>query len=408
MQDVGDQYLGPNKTDATKGKDIVDDPKSEMVSTKKPEETPSRPDMRKADEPSLLEFSNPFGAKMKPEDFSKSSPEQKQGGEKPFDQPFRGEMPLYQDRYSDKPYEREVKTLEQIQQEDEEWERQRIPVIEERSRDIKGMKDLKLEPTAKAEIDPTPSKSEIETMGVKAEDAAKVKAEVSKNGMTPEKALTDSMKSARVVGIDNPQIDWKQNLDFSTKAFKALKDGGATHAVFDVPESLKPLLDEFNKTGIVDRTKLNLNAKTDYDAVSMQAALNNGLKIVSGGTEAFIDNSRSEQRAKAVQDIIEGDKNAKVVLVSSGEHLASGNDRQGNPSTIQRLRDAGLPVTTAKVTDADSYDDRTAVLGRTLNAPVAIPLDKSPAVASLKAGFVGEHKLSSWDINIIMPDVKTR
>lgn len=372
LQDLGEQYLGPNKPDATKVKDVADQAKPENEQ-KKHEDTALTPEIRKKEEPSQLEFTN---------------------------------LSAYDNATGLRDIEDRVKTPEEIQQEDEDWERRRIPEIEERSKDIKGMKDLKLEPTAKSDINPTPSKTEIEIMGVKPEDAAKVNAEVNKNGMTPEKALTDAMKSARVVGIDNPQIDWKQNLDFSMKAFKALKDGGATHAVFDVPTSMKPLLDEFNKTGVVDRTKLNMNAKTDYDAASMQAALNNGLKIVSGGTEAFLDNSKSDQRAKAIHDILDGDKDAKVVLVSSGEHLADGSDRHGHPSTVQRLIDAGVPVKTAKVTDPDSYDEKTAVLGQELKSPVAIPTDKSPAIAALKVGFLGEQKMGSWDLNIIMPDVK--
>jgi hypothetical protein len=345
----------------------------------------------------LNAYDNVITYPMKPEELLKGlrGPAPIPGIDKPTD----NDMGLIRDR---------VKTPEEIQQEDKEWERRRIPEIEERSKDIKGMKDLKLEPTGKVDIDPTPSKIEIDTMGVKPEEAAKVKAEVNKNGMTPEKALTEAMKSARVVGIDNPQIDWKQNLDFSMKAFKALKDGGATHAVFNVPTSMKPLLDEFNKTGVVDRTKLNINANTDYEATSMQAALYNGLKIVSGGTEAFIDNSKSDQRAKAIQDILDSDKNAKIVLVSSGEHLADGSDQHGHPSTVQRLRDAGVQVKTAKVTDSDSYDEKTAVLGRTLKAPVAIPIDKSPAIAALKGGFLGKQTMGNWDLNIIMPDVKKR
>lgn len=319
------------------------------------------------------------------------------------------------DRLSDRPgghgrFEQKPRTEEQYRRDNEEYERQRQPQIEERSRDIKAMKDMKLEPSVKPEqfIDPTPTKSEIETMGVSSEDAAKVKAEVNKNGMTPEKALSDAMKSSRVVGLENPQMDWQQNLEFSMKAFKALKDGGATHAVFNVPDSMKPLIDEFNKTGVVDRTKLNSNANTDYDAASMQAALNNGLKIVAGGYEYPVDNSKSGDRAKVIQDILSSDKDAKVVVVSDPEYLASGNDRHGNPSTVQRLRDAGVTVTTAKVTRPDSFDDRTAVLGRSMKAPVAVPVDKSPALASLKAGIFNELKMSSWDLNIIMPEVKKK
>ncbi len=283
---------------------------------------------------------------------------------------------------------------------------QRAPIIKERAKDIADMKDKKSEPIKKPEQYIDPNGKDKPPEGVTAEDWKKIKEEFNAHGDTPEKALGQAMKNSKVLGIGYGQIDWKDNLEFANSTFAELSKNGATHAVFDLPPEDQKLLDEFRKTGKVDRTKLHPGADMDYKAAFMQAALNNGLKLVAGGRESPIDNQNSKARADAIQKIL-SEKDAKVVIVGDDNHMA-GKDRDGRPSTVQRLKDAGVAVKTALINDTDNSDNRAGRNLKSLKAPVALPTDKASTVGAQKGGFCGQFQLKDFDYLVLFPERKEK
>ncbi|MBX9669086.1 MAG: hypothetical protein K2X93_15785 [Candidatus Obscuribacterales bacterium] len=284
---------------------------------------------------------------------------------------------------------------------------QRAEVIKERAKDIADMKGKTSAPIKAADQYVAPDNKDTPPAKMSPEDWKKIKEEYNAHGTAPEKALGEAMKDSRVLGIGYGQIDWKTNLEFVNSTLAELKKNGATHAVFDMPPETQRLLDKFSETGVVDRKLLEPGADMDYKAAYMQAALNNGLKIVAAGRESPIDNGKSQERADAVQKIL-SDKNAKVVMIGDDNHIASGKDREGRPTTVQRLKDAGVAVKTAIVNDTSNSDNYAAKTLKSLKAPVAVSTDKAATIGTQQGGFCGHSKLNQFDYLVLFPEVKEK
>jgi hypothetical protein len=247
-------------------------------------------------------------------------------------------------------------------------------------------------------------------------DIAMYKREIN-GGAPPGDVLAEAMAGNRVLGLAyGPYSELGPEADFALRVMRQLKESGATHlaAPFD-----QEVLDQFNKTGKVDLSKLPGMYVNRFAATYLQAALLNNIQLVaSHGTSGFRVTPR--ESSKAVLDILK-DKDARVVLIGLGDVLANVPDRLGNQSVTQLLREANDPsnpntkvtMATVGVYDAHRYGfdpprPVTALLGD-LKQPVAVHTNRAPHFGRIASGldaFRPDISLAVWDIVVLRPLAK--
>lgn len=266
---------------------------------------------------------------------------------------------------------------------------ERKAVIEERAKEIQEMKD-------RPKDKPDESNDSFFGDNSTGRVSDETREEIDSQGKPVAQSLEEAMETERVVGLDVEQGDWQQHLDFASEAFDALAEGGATHAAFELPPDLQPLLDEFKDSGIVDRTKLPPTAIGDYQAAMIQAAINSGLEPVAIGETSLLDNSQSGEQLQRVNQLLQNSDN-KVVLVADARSLSDSADSQNRPSLVQRLEQSGTNVETFNVVTGSDLSQGSAVSDEIIH-PVSISTDQAPAVSEFDEFFGGSF--SDWD-NII-------
>ena len=238
------------------------------------------------------------------------------------------------------------------------------------------------------------------------EKARAVKQEINREGKPPSELLAEALRNSRVLGIE--QINSYDNAlagaAYSLALMKSLKDAGATHLAVPYKQDV---LDQFMKTGKVDSIEVTEGPAHRLASMTMQAALQNGIKLVTS-LDRF-DIPSNEAAAKAVKDVLK-DKNTKVILLTHVGMLSNTGDQDGKKSTGQVLRDEQDPanvatkikLTTVKQVDPHTltdYEPVSAFIGN-LRQPVAVPIVKTNVLPKVEATYFRTYKqrFESWDI----------
>jgi len=285
---------------------------------------------------------------------------------------------------------------------------------------VDKMKDTKPASEVKPDkyLSETANDHEAALLKLDREKVIAAKKEVNTEGKPPTEVLSEAMKNSRVLGIEELAYYHNAlgNAPDSLAMMKSLKDAGATHVVVPFKQDV---LDEFMKTGKVDSKKVMSIPGNQLILMNMQAALQNGLKLVSSfdasAKPGAMDMPTAQREAEAVRDVLK-DRNAKVILLTDGGRMANTEDRNGQKSTGQLLRnesDPAHPSEKIKLTSVSQVDPHDTVLTpisellADLKQPVAIPMGKAQVVAKVKAGSEFDYKtppqLDSWDILMAWP-----
>ena len=277
---------------------------------------------------------------------------------------------------------------------------------------IDGLKNIKPGSNPKPEkyLPETASELELRRFGTQ-ENVIKVKKEINTEGKPFSEILSDAMKNSRVLGIGLDSYE-KGHEQFSLTAMKSLKDAGATHVVVPFKQDV---LDEFMKAGKVDSTKVNSFLGNAMTLISMQAALQNGLKLVSSTPTKPGPSEQYKAKLAAVESTLK-DKNAKVILLTHNNELASVEDWDGQAVTAQLIRKAVDPAnpserikfTSVYQADLNNPGSPFSTLFEELRQPLGLQLRQAQSISKVKIGtsldYKDEPTVDSWDILMAWPN----
>jgi len=247
------------------------------------------------------------------------------------------------------------------------------------------------------------------------EKVKEAKREINASGQPPSHVLSEAMKNNRVLGIGMGFYEegYEQHV---LATMQKLKEAGATHLAVAFKQEA---LDEFMKTGKVDASLVTAMPGNVMILVNMQAALQNGIKLVSSDLSGHSDgfSSSSKDEIEAVKTVLK-DKNAKVILLTTNSQLANSESANDGLVTGQLIRNEpdpanpGQKIKFVSVKDVKTDDvlEPVSSMFRGLKEPIAIPLRQTKEFAKLKAGYEFNFKkpatLDTWDIVMVYPQHK--
>ncbi|MBI3924608.1 MAG: hypothetical protein HY319_03635 [Armatimonadetes bacterium] len=233
---------------------------------------------------------------------------------------------------------------------------------------------------------PETARRRLEEIGVSAEQTDRVREELNRNAIDPRTNVLEAMSRNRVLGIGESHIDPNPERDFLRQMLPALRKAGATHLAVEMPAQTQPLLDEFSRTGKIDRNRLPSGLRPDdYMDVLNQARLQ-GLKLVAVDPNQALGRGRDGAMAREIGRILDADPKNKVVFFVGQEHL----DRDRGFAAAPLLAKMGHSIHTVashsnehffdQLTDLTA-DSRSAFAVRTGSAPHLSRLYQSPILA---------------------------
>jgi hypothetical protein len=187
-----------------------------------------------------------------------------------------------------------------------------------------------------------------------------------------------------------------------------LKKNGATHLALEIDAELQPVLDEFMKTGKLDKSKLPALLQ-DKDYVDMlEEARKSGLKLVAVDTHAS-GADRDKHMADSISKVLEADPKSKVVFWVGSQHL---KDPPGDahPSAAELLRKKY--DTSTVISRLPLFDDISAVhrVAEGLKDAVAIKTKDAKTLGTLdtfkKSSSLDGETYGEWDTVVVYPSKK--
>ncbi|MFA7340233.1 MAG: hypothetical protein WC028_25860 [Candidatus Obscuribacterales bacterium] len=229
--------------------------------------------------------------------------------------------------------------------------------------------------------------------------------EINKAGEEPTKHLSDAMRKSRVLMIgEQHSLDGPMH-KFGAEAMKDLRAAGATHLAVEIPQSQ---LDKYNKSR--DLKDLPEAYRTNDFGKMMDNARGSGMKVVgidngTGDVDAKAAQERDNFMAKQIKQILDSDKNNKVVYWSGmlhGTDTTSGAYR----STADILRSQKVAITTTMEQSAATPTDDLTYYAKHLDKPTAISTKKTPLIAGTEVPRLGndvQERYGMWDSVLIFP-----
>jgi hypothetical protein len=262
----------------------------------------------------------------------------------------------------------------------------------------------------------------LDKVNVSKETAEKVLREINVHGEQPEIVLKDLMAKNRVLAVGESHQTPNPQRDLVAQNMSALKEAGATHLAVEMPTNIQPILDDFFYSGQLDLDKLpNLIQTQDYLNL-LQAARDNGIKIVAvdrsdqpadsgqpkpsnAQTEPLL--TRDQTMAGNIGKILDQDPANKVVFFVGARHLNRSNI-PGSRLAADYLRDR-YDIATIKPDYANFRGEVIYPLSEItagIKEPVAVSTERAKILGSLpNTKFNEEDKeyLRDWDFVFIYP-----
>ncbi|MFA6212782.1 MAG: hypothetical protein WCT03_08405 [Candidatus Obscuribacterales bacterium] len=229
--------------------------------------------------------------------------------------------------------------------------------------------------------------------------------EINKAGEDPTKHVSDAMRNNRVLMIgEQHSLDGPMH-KFGAGAMKDLRAAGATHLAVEIPQGQ---LDKYNKSR--DLKDLPEAYQTSDFAKMMDNARTSGMKVVgidngTGDTDGKAAQERDNFMAKQIKQILDSDKNNKVVYWSGMMHGAdttSGAYR----STADILRNQKVAISTTMEQSSATPTDDLTYYAKHLEKPTAISTKKTPLIAGTEVPRLGndvQERYGMWDSVLIFP-----
>ncbi|MGD9682774.1 MAG: hypothetical protein AB7W16_16410 [Candidatus Obscuribacterales bacterium] len=255
--------------------------------------------------------------------------------------------------------------------------------------------------------------AELKHLGISAEQAALLRTEFETNSKAPFATLSNLMRANDVVGIGEIHyVAGHSNnpiRDLGPTAIKTLAAAGATHLALEIPHTLQPLLDNFEKTGVIDQTRLAPTQQTQDYLKIIEAGRACKLKLVAidvpepWRTEVT---PRDIQMASAIKSILNNQKGARVIAWVGSMHLEHGQGRSGL-CAAERLKQQGVRIATV----GSEVPDVKTILSKVvpdLTRTVSIDMAKARNIGNLD--HIDRHnpysvgtKYNWWDHVIVFP-----
>lgn len=239
--------------------------------------------------------------------------------------------------------------------------------------------------------------------------AARVRSDINRYGTSPDDAAVELMKRNRVLGMGEYHEDGSQFRATGIEIIERLKSAGATHLAVEMPSNLRPLYEQFEKTGVIPDGMLTGLWNTPDFRELVTKARTAGLKVVPVDLPRPWDgkwSQRDPHMAKLTGDILDSDPGSKVVLWLGAMHLVNmdgkARDQYTTAGTILKDRYPGQIATMEHVRIAD----RLLGLTTDLEKPTSVRT-RGTAVGSLKeSAYIqekGQLPHDGWDYAVIYP-----
>jgi len=269
----------------------------------------------------------------------------------------------------------------------------------------------------------------LDAVGVSKETAEKVLGEINQYGADPQSILKSLMEKNRVVAMGETHQSPNPQRDVTTAAMPALKAAGATHLAIEAGTEIQSALDEFNKTGKLDRSVLPILLR-DNDFMNMlNAARENGIKVVAvDASQPENPNAsnrdhgpyvnRDEIMANNIGKILDGEQvnpgqPNKVIFFVGSAHLNSYDNhtyRAAGPLLKEKYSTA-----TVRPIYEESRGNRTYPLSEItsgLRSPVGVSNREARTLGNLPTSIRQQSTLEeynrNWDYTFIYPDTRRK
>ncbi|MCA9804583.1 MAG: hypothetical protein KC777_21580 [Cyanobacteria bacterium HKST-UBA02] len=239
--------------------------------------------------------------------------------------------------------------------------------------------------------------------------AAGVRGDINRYGTNPGDTAVELMKKNRVLGMGEFHEGDSQFRATGIKTIERLKAAGATHLAVEMPSDLKPLYEQFEKTGEIPDGMLTGYWNTRDFRELVTEARKAGLKVVPVDLPRPWDgkwSQRDPHMARLVGDILDSDPNNKVVLWLGAMHVANvegkAHDQYTTAGTVLKDRYPGQVATMEHVRTSE----RLLGLTTDLEKPTSVRT-RGTAVGRLKeSAYIqedGQLPHDGWDYSVIYP-----
>ncbi len=254
---------------------------------------------------------------------------------------------------------------------------------------------------------------ELESLKKTEKELLEVKKEINKFGKDPKESVVDLMKKNRFLGLGESHLSPNPMRDFGAEIIPELKKAGATHFAIEAGLDTQAAIDEFVRTGKLDRTKLPALARSDDYEKILKAAKDAGLKIVCVDTRG---KNRDKSMADNIGAILDADKDNKVVYWVGAAHLSSVyKDHPNGKSCADYLRLQKYSVATVNSEWKESSFSPVMTLTSDLKKTVAIAPGATNQIKDLRTSWIGigvkglpEEVYGNFDQIIIFPNPKKK
>lgn len=244
----------------------------------------------------------------------------------------------------------------------------------------------------------------LKDLGKTKEELEAIRREINEHGRSPADALVDSMKKSRVLAIGETHVTPNEQRNLGKELIPKLQAAGATHLALEIPKDTQPVLDEYMKTGKLDKSKLPVLLRDDDYLAMLEAARKAGLKLVA--VDAKDDLDRDKEMAAGIGKILDADAKAKVVFWVGAGHLDDPPGDGTHLSAAEHLKKK-YDTTTVKAELPDFADISAAQrVGVGLKDSVAIDTKSAGNLGKLdtfRPGSTGSRSYGHWDQIIIFP-----
>ncbi len=256
----------------------------------------------------------------------------------------------------------------------------------------------------------------LEHLGKSREELIELKKEINQKGRNPNEHAIDLMKNHRVLGLGEMHTSPNPMRDFGKSIIADLKKAGATHLALEIPIDVQGELDNFMKTGKIDKTKLPALLRDDDFMGILDEARKAELKIVCVDARHRDDRfsgsyvNRDKHMADGINDILDADENNKVVFWVGSLHLSRKyGDHKTAKSAADYIKEKHSMATVLGETDSSSFSPL-ITLTQELKQSVSLNMKDASKVADTRESYLKDPtfniRYQHWDNVIVFPSRK--
>lgn len=172
----------------------------------------------------------------------------------------------------------------------------------------------------------------LERNGLSKDQVQSIVQELNTKHTKPQDLLIRLLKENRVLCVGEAHYNGNPHRALGATAMQSLKDNGATHLAIETPPSSQPAIDEFVRSGNIDRTRLPEILRHDDFIELLQSARKAKLALVCVDDT----NNRDKRMFEQIDTVLKASNKNKVVFWVGSYHLE--NLKDGNVSAGELLK----------------------------------------------------------------------